>query len=433
MRVSLAGVFCILLVLVAGISPALAQSLPAPIPVRPLSNGVPGVPGSDAISTGDGARVAFTHVAGATHYHICFRAPGNFCQDTFTPPLQSIFAVTARINSSIPLAAGQTIEFFLPIPNGFQGGRIQWEAKSCAGPNPTQCGQASPFQQVLVLLPQAIFPANSPSTIPNDRRVTLQWTNHPDANRGPQLIILPQGIATNLSSLFSMSNPTVANPPGLSIELQPGATSHTITLPLALGPAVKWAVANCKDFPSKPRRCSQLITSWKSMRVANFFSTVVAPTFLHARCVNCHAVAADNFQNDPPSNGNGGLPSNHPAVNASNNCAQCHTNNLLPAQGSINPGWHAAPANMDFRRGSNENAAQHNQRLCSMAQQTTSAGSGYQHLTQDKLILWAVNPNQSGNVLLPGGAVRPTAPPGNTTAWQNEVYVWWHMTQKACD
>jgi len=169
------------------------------------------------------------------------------------------------------------------------------------------------------------------------------------------------------------------------------------------------------------------------MRVANFFSAVVAPTFLHPRCVNCHAVAPDNFQNDPPSNGNGGLPSNHPAVNAATNCASCHTNNLLPAQGTINPGWHAAPGSMDFRRSANENAGQHIQRLCSMAQQTASAGSGYQHLTQDKLILWAVNPNQNGNVQLPGGPGRPAAPPGNITAWQNEVYVWWHKTQKACD
>ena len=59
-------------------STALAQNpLPAPTLLRPLTNGIPNVPGSDAISTGDGARVSFTHVAGATHYHICFRAPGN--------------------------------------------------------------------------------------------------------------------------------------------------------------------------------------------------------------------------------------------------------------------------------------------------------------------------------------------------------------------
>ncbi|MBA5865971.1 MAG: hypothetical protein GDA67_04645 [Nitrospira sp. CR1.3] len=413
--------------LLATVTSTFAQgTLAAPTPIRPLTNGVPNVPGSDAISTGDGARVAFTHVAGATFYHICFRAPGNICQDQFNPPLQSIFPLTARVNSSIPVTAGQTIEFFLPIPNGFDGGRIQWEVKSCTGPNPTQCGQASPFQQVIVLLPQATVSTNSSFTIPNNRTVTLQWTNHPQANRGPQLIILPSGPPTNLSALFTMTNPTVANPPGLSIELQPGATSHTIPLPPALGPAVKWAVANCKDFPSKPRRCSQLISSWKSMRVANFFSTVIVPTMRHLRCVNCHAVAAENFQNDPASNPNGGLPSNHPGVNGSTNCTTCHTNALLPALGNINPGWHAAPASMDFRNRTNA-------QLCSMAQQNAGGASGFQHLTQDKLILWAVNPNASGNVQLPGAAARPAAPPANIEAWQNAVYSWWFQAQKACD
>jgi len=407
--------------LVVGTSTALAQNpLPAPTLLRPLTNGILNVPGSDAISTGDGARVAFTHVAGATHYYICFRAPGNFCQDTWTTPLQSIFAVTARINSSIPIAAGQRIEFFLPIPNGFQGGRIQWQVKSCTGPNPTQCGEASPFQLVIVLLPQAITSASSPSTIPNNRTVTLQWTNHPQADQAPQLIILPQGLPTNLSELFTMSNPTVANLPGLSQEVRTEgpnlATSRTITLPPELGPAVKWAVANCKDFPNKPRRCSQLITSWKSMRVPNFFSTVIVPTMLHPRCVNCHLAPANGF------------PPGHRA--ASTNCGDCH-DSTKPAEGNINLDWHAPPTNMNFLRGQNETATQHIQRLCTMAKLN---GSGYQHLTQDKLILWAVKGVSNGNVAVPsGGAALQAAHPGNVQAWQNQVFSWWFATMKACD
>ena len=435
----------LLLALTAGVSPAVAQNpLPAPTLLRPLTNGIPNVPGSDAISTGDGARVAFTHVAGATHYHICFKAPGNICQDQRTPPLQSMFAVTARINPIAPqplppVAQGGTIEFFLPIPDGFQGGRIQWEVKSCTGPNPTQCGQASPFQQVIVLLPSATLSPNVPSIIPNNRSVTFQWTNHPLADEGTQLIVLPDGIPTNLISVFTMSNPTVANPPGFSMPLGSGVSNQAVVLDPGLGPMIKWTVASCRNFPNKGRRCSQLLTSWKSMRVPNFFSTIIAPTFRHPRCVNCHAVATDSFMNDPATNGNGGLPSNHPQVNAamdnSGGCANCHTNNLLPAQGTINPGWHAAPAPMDFR---NRTPAQ----LCSMAQQsatdpiTGQPVSGFQHLTQDKLILWAVNPNPQGNVQLPSipaGQTRPPAPPANIAAWQNEVYVWWFKTQKACD
>lgn len=400
-----------------GTSMALAQNpLPPPTLLRPLTDGIPNVPGSDAISTGDGARVAFSHVAGATHYHICFRAPGNICQDQFNPPLQSMFPVAARINPSIQVAPGGTIEFFLPISNGFQGGRIQWEVKSCTGPNPTQCGQASPFQQVIVLLPQAAIAPNSPSSIPNNRTVTLQWSNHPQANQGPQLIILPQGLPQNLSALFTMVNPTVAAPSSLSIPLQPGATSHTMTLPPELGPAIKWAVANCRDFPNKGRRCSQIITSWKSMQVPNFFSTVIMPTMLHPRCVNCHLA--------PPN----GFPPGHRT--ASTVCGSCH-DATKPIEGNINLEWHAPPTNMNFVRGQNETVTQHIQRLCSAARLN---GSGFQHLTQDKLILWGVKGVSNRNVAVPsGGAALQAAPPGNVQAWQNQVYSWWFATQKACD
>jgi len=415
------GLLVVVSIIAAGSPDAFAQALPAPTPIRPLTNGVPNVPGSDALSTGDGARVAFTHVAGATHYQICFRAPGNICQDQFNPPLQSMFAVTARVNPRAPqplpaATPGETIEFFLPIPNGFQGGRIQWQVKSCTGPNPSQCGEASPFQLVIVLLPQAVTAATSSSTIPNNRTVTLQWTNHPDANRAPQLIILPQGLPSNLLSLFTMTTPTAANPPGLSIELQPGATTHTIALPPALGPAIKWAVANCKDFPNKGRRCSQLITSWRSIHVANFFSTVIVPTMLHPRCVNCHLA--------PP----GGFPPNHRT--ASTNCESCHAS-TKPPEGNTNLEWHAPPSNMNFARGQSESVTQHIQRLCTMA---TVNGSGFNHLTQDKLILWGVKGVNNGNVAVPsGGAALQAAPPGNVQAWQNEVYTWWFTTRKACD
>lgn len=418
--------------------------LPPPTLIRPLTNGIPNVPGSDAISTGDGARVAFTHVDGATHYHICFRAPGNFCQDQAGQTLQSMFPLTARANPSIPLAAGGTIEFFLPISDGFQGGRIQWEVKSCTGPNITQCGQTSPFQEVIVLLPSARPRSGATTTIPANRGVTFAWNNHNLGDAAPQLIVLPNAAQPALQTIFAQSNPTVANFPGLSIALEAGNQNCTLvtgfacqmTLPAQLGPAVKWAVANCRNYQGKGRRCSQLITTWQVMKVANFFSTGVVPTFLSPRCINCHAVAADNFQNDPPNNLNGGLPSTHPGVNSGTNCASCHTNALLPTLGNINPGWHAPPASMDFRRRPNESQTQHVQRLCSMAQQNASGVSGFQHLTQDKLILWAVNPNQSGNVQLPSippGQVRPPAPPANIAAWSSAVFTWWFTTQKACN
>jgi hypothetical protein len=269
---------------------------------------------------------------------------------------------------------------------------------------------------VIVLLPAATLSPNASSIIPPNRTVTFQWTNHQLANEGPQLIILPQGIPTNLSSIFTMNNPTAANLPGRSLSLAPGATSHQMTLPADLGPAIKWTVANCRNFPNKGRRCSQIVTSWKSMRIPNFFSTAIVPTMLHPRCVNCHLA--------PPS----GFPPGHRPASA--DCGGCH-DSTKPAEGNINLAWHAPDSDMNFVKRPSETVAQHIQRLCSMAKLN---GGGFQHLTQDKLILWAVKSVNSGNVAVPpNGAALQAAPPGNVQVWQNAVYTWWFSTQKACD
>jgi hypothetical protein len=152
------------------------------------------------------------------------------------------------------------------------------------------------------------------------------------------------------------------------------------------------------------------------MHVSNFFSTVIVPTMLHPRCVNCHLA--------PPN----GFPPGHRT--ASTNCGSCH-NSTKPAEGNINLEWHAPPTDMNFLRRQNETVPQHIQRLCGMA---IVGGNGYHHLTQDKLILWGVKGVNNGNVAVPsGGAALQAAPPGNVQAWQNEVYAWWFMTRKACD
>jgi hypothetical protein len=71
---------------------------------------------------------------------------------------------------------------------------------------------------------------------------------------------------------------------------------------------------------------------------------------------------------------------------------------------------------MDFRN-------RNDQQLCLSAhfgvggQGTTQAV--LDHLTQDKLILWAI-----GDGRVPGGGTRPLAPPGNIASWQATVQAW---------
>jgi hypothetical protein len=71
---------------------------------------------------------------------------------------------------------------------------------------------------------------------------------------------------------------------------------------------------------------------------------------------------------------------------------------------------------MDFRN-------RNDQQLCLSAhfgvegQGTTQAV--LDHLTQEKLILWAI-----GDGRVPGGGTRPLAPPGNIATWQSTVQGW---------
>lgn len=386
--------------------------LSAPTPIRPLTNGTPNFPGSDALSAGDGAFVSFTHVNGATHYKICLMDPGaGACFNGTTP-----VPVTARVQGP-PLAPGLTITFIVTGLETRQGQSINWTVQACSGPTSAQCGAFSTSQTVIVLLPPATIPSDVSQTIPIDQRVTFRWTNHPLANAAPQLIVLPDWTTTRLQPIFTSANPTVVGVPGLSIAVPQGAITHTITLADALKPAIKWAVANCRNYPGKGRRCSQLLTPWNKMRVANLFMFQLAFTFNEGRCVRCHAAAATNFQSGAVQ----GLPSNHPPVNATTNtqstqngqgCRSCHTDALLPTQGSVNPGWHAPPASMDFR---GKNIGQ----LCQMARSLGSPIAAFRHLTQDKLILWAV-----GDGRVPNGATLQLAAPGSIEEWRHAVALW---------
>ncbi len=142
------------------------------------------------------------------------------------------------------------------------------------------------------------------------------------------------------------------------------------------------------------------------------FSKQLVPTFLHPRCVTCHAVAAEDFRrvtDTPP----GVLPATHPEVTASTNCVGCHVSSLLPAEGNIDPGWQAAPAAFDFR-------GQSIASLCVMASQPVSGHSPLEHMTEDKLVLWSV-----GDGRVPFGFPSlQTAPPNDIGQWRTLVQQW---------
>jgi len=337
-----------------------------------------------------------------------------------------VFAVSARLNPNLPPPSTGEFTFIVPVSVSVIGRSVQWRAQACSGPNQNNCtGAFSAAQTVKVLLPLATIPSGMTNTIPQNRSVTFQWNNNPFADQGFQLIVLPNG-PPHLSG-FSNNNPTVAPPPGMSITLPVNTTSHTLTLPANM-PGIRWAVGQCRNF-NGARRCSQLYNSWRSMRIANFFGVALAPTFRHDRCVKCHAIANSGFSNVVPG---------HPniALGNTNNCTTCHNSNLLPTQGNINPGWHEAPASMDFRNlNTSPPTLKTDAQLCQMAKLFPSAGAAFQHLNQDKLILWAV-----GKGTLPSGVVRPTAPPDNNPPnadqeildWQRLVYTW-HTGQQPCN
>lgn len=410
---------CALFTIIAGTSTAYAQApTVSPTLVYPRLN-LP--PAQDSISIDDG-EVALLPVPNATKYDICVKSidnrEGGACY----------FRKTFNVTESVAGANG-AIRFFVQIPADKQNTEGLWTAAACNNNN--QCSPGASFEQFIVLPRQATAtePTGS-ATIPSNRSVTFRWTNNIvpapgiQANAGTQLIILPNG-PPHLSG-FSGANPTVVPPDGLSFQVNQGTNSQIVNLPPGI-PSIRWTVGTCHNFSNKGRRCTSRYTTWRTMRIANFFGVAMAPAFRHARCVNCHAVVPDGFANDPQTDGNGGLPFGHFSANATMNnqsqqdgqgCRSCHRDNLLPTQGNINPGWHA-PSGMDFRGKSDA-------QLCQMAKAFPSAGAAFQHLNQDKLILWAV-----GDGRTPGGP-QPIAPPGSILNWQRLIYSW-HTARQPCN
>lgn len=172
-----------------------------------------------------------------------------------------------------------------------------------------------------------------------------------------------------------------------------------------------WFSRDLNDIRGLPTG-AQVNWEWHILQGVTFI-TNLRPAFQHDRCKNCHAVAVDNFQNDTATITTRGLPITHPVVNATTTCTTCHTNTLLPPLGHINPGWQAAPSSMDFR-------GKTDVQLCQMARNAGSvAGTPFEHLFGDKLVLWAI-----GDGRVPGNRTLPLAPPGTIPTWRNLVLDW---------
>jgi hypothetical protein len=166
---------------------------------------------------------------------------------------------------------------------------------------------------------------------------------------------------------------------------------------------VFWTVRACSS-----RGCGPWAqTRWLAPPQFNF-AQLLAPTFKHPRCVNCHSVVAS-----------GGFPFNsaHPQTPVTGDCTGCHRY-LPPAQLSQIT-WHGAPSPMDFRGKSDS-------QLCHMARNRGSVAiSPLQHLTQDPLVLWAVGDGRVPVVNNPSSFnTLPLAPPHNITTWRSLVQQW---------
>jgi hypothetical protein len=319
--------------------------------------------------------------------------------------------------------------------------------------NNDQCGQGF-LEEKFIVLPTAptLYGPATPHTVPANRVVTFSWQHNsmnlsqlgvPSVPGDYQLTILtraPEDIGYPWANLDTLAFPNVSARLGIgsNCPVVPGQSNlnrrcHTLTIAPGTTNLI-WTIANCATFPEKGRRCGP--SAFRSLNapqpMAVSFSANLAPTFRHARCVNCHAVRADNYQLDSPSNPPGGLPSNHPvaptasgiwtpALENSGACATCHITigreSLLPEDGSINPGWHTPEPGLapgtDFRNKTDAD-------LCVLAKRAVAtAQNAQEHLSEDKLILWAV-----GDGRVPGGTRKLTAPPHSIQGWQLIVEMW---------
>lgn len=318
------------------------------------------------------------------------------------PPSQGSPPWTNNVTQTYPAGGATSLGFTPTMINNLHGRKIAWTVRACSSLD--TCRMASEFRYSY--LPLLNANQSSPATnasVPN-RRPNFSWQQREWAQHY-KVVLQPN------SGSPASQRVTITPPQGVS------GTSFAPSqdLPASLGNSPVWFVQACRNFPGGPNDVCGGPRTAGDYRTVNLgsgfsFSQQLAPTFKHARCTTCHAVAATGFRRVNDRNP-GVLPANHAVVNAQTQCSSCHTSALLPSAGSINPGFQAAPSHMDFRNKSN-------QQLCSMAKQNVGGHTPQQHMTQDKLILWAV-----GDGRVPGKTL-PTAPPNTIPSWQSLVNQW---------
>jgi hypothetical protein len=315
---------------------------------------------------------------GATDYRLCLSREANAgaCE------VETRVAGTSVLIPAVP----------------FRGERVSWFVKAC---NTVGCTSSADRRLIINALPSAILVSPAAGATTATRKPTFQWQSVPGAQTYEIQAYHPSPLQT-----FTISS------------LSSNQTQFTPATDLTLANAVYWAVNACTVAAGCGSPSTMQQSRTFNLPAAVSFATDLAPSFRSPRCVNCHAVVATSFARSASP----GLPANHPAVGPTMNtsttvatsCRSCHTDALLPP-GSVNPGWKAPAASMDLR---NLTDAQ----LCLKAQDPGIAGTALNHLTQDRLILWAI-----GGGSLPAGATMSpvtTAPPQSISTWTTRVQAW---------
>ena len=342
----------------AGTSPWTAQAPTAPGLALPADN---------AELAGAGSFSWTAPATGAAQYMLCIS------RESYTGACEE----RARTNGT---SAANVV---LP----FRGERIRWYVQAC---NSIGCTRSATSRLIRNRLPAATLVSPAANATLATRRPTFQWQTVP----GAQTYTLYVYHANPLQEF------TV---PSLSANV----TSFTPASDLTLDNQMYWMVKACSTATGcgTPVDGSQLHALNLPPRV--LFATLW-PTFQHARCRNCHAGTATNFV----AGSNPGLPAGHTAASATTNCQACHTDALLPAQGTINPHWHSPPAAMNF-------ATRTDQQICADIKANDPGPELATHLKEDKLVLWAVGGGQ-----VPGNTTLALAPPNSIAAWRTLVDNW---------
>ncbi len=130
------------------------------------------------------------------------------------------------------------------------------------------------------------------------------------------------------------------------------------------------------------------------------FGLLMSPTFGHARCTNCHGMAASNATFTQHKNSY-----NIATVADVQNPAKC-----TGCHGQF-AGWRAPSTDFSW-------TGKTAKETCSLVKQKMSGATLVNHLKNDNLIQWSIN-----NGTVPGGT-EPKAPPGNLTEWNKRVDQW---------